>query len=117
MDEQGLARIREDLLQRRAILAGDVDHLADEVRSGSAAHMPSDLADAGQDAAVHDLSVTRMASEEDEIYHIDEALRKIEAGEYGDCEECSEPINPERLEALPHVRFCIACQQAYEQRQ
>ena len=117
MDEQLLGRIREDLLQRRGILAGDVGHLAEEIRSGASSHMPSELADAGQDAAVHDMSVSRMASEEDEIYRIDEALRKIEAGEYGDCEECDEPINPERIEALPHARFCIACQRAFERQQ
>lgn len=117
MDKQLLGRIREDLLQRRDLLAGDVGHLADEISSSAASHMPSELADAGQDAAGHDLSVSRMASEENEIYQIDEALQKIKAGEYGDCEECGEPINPERLEALPHARFCIACQQAFERQQ
>ena len=108
--------VRENLLARRRTLAGDVDHLSDEVRSGDPIHLRSELADMGQEAAVQDMSLSRIASEEDEIYLIDEALRKIEEGAYGLCEECDKPINPERLEALPHARLCIECQRVQESR-
>ena len=108
--------LREKLLERRRILAGDVGHLAEEVRSGAGAHLRSELADAGQDGAEHDFSLSRLASEEDEIYYIDEALKKIAENAYGLCEECDKPINLERLDALPHARFCIECQRTIEQR-
>jgi RNA polymerase-binding protein DksA len=111
---QYLGALREKLLARRSMLADDVGQLADEVKSGSGAPLRSELADVGQDGAEHDFSLSRMASEEDEIYYIDEALQKIHAGTYGPCEECGKPINPERLEALPHARFCIECQRTIE---
>lgn len=38
------------------------------------------------------------------------AIHRLDAGSYGICERCSRPIAPERLEFLPHVRYCVACQ-------
>lgn len=45
---------------------------------------------------------------------IDEALKRIDAGHYGDCEECGEPISEARLEARPEARQCIECKAAGE---
>ncbi|WP_391570395.1 TraR/DksA family transcriptional regulator [Pseudobythopirellula maris] len=39
------------------------------------------------------------------------ALARIEAGEYGDCAHCGEPISHERLDAVPYVSLCIGCEQ------
>jgi DnaK suppressor protein len=43
-----------------------------------------------------------------ELEEIDDALARIERGEYGICEECDQPIEIERLEALPTARLCEA---------
>ena len=43
------------------------------------------------------------------LYHIDQALEKIERGKYGQCETCSRPIGRNRLEAVPHARLCVEC--------
>ena len=37
------------------------------------------------------------------------ALDRFDGGTYGRCEDCGSPIAPERLEVLPHTRFCVAC--------
>ena len=42
---------------------------------------------------------------------IDEALDRLNAGEYGVCLSCEEPIATKRLRALPWARFCVACQE------
>ena len=42
---------------------------------------------------------------------IDEALDRLNAGEYGVCLSCEEPIAPKRLRALPWARFCVRCQE------
>ena len=44
-----------------------------------------------------------------ELREISRALTRLDAGDYGICENCSEPINPARLEALPYAARCIAC--------
>jgi DnaK suppressor protein len=40
---------------------------------------------------------------------VESALQRLERGEYGDCQECGETINPKRLEFDPTVRLCITC--------
>jgi DnaK suppressor protein len=45
---------------------------------------------------------------------IEHALRKIEEGTYGVCEECDEPISLKRLEARPEAPLCIQCKEAQE---
>jgi DnaK suppressor protein len=45
----------------------------------------------------------------EQLASIEVALGKIKAGTYGICEVCGKPIEPARLEALPHARRCMAC--------
>ena len=40
---------------------------------------------------------------------IEHALRKIDAGTYGICDHCGQPIDPARMEALPHAVLCVTC--------
>ena len=42
---------------------------------------------------------------------IEEALDRIEAGDYGVCLGCEEPIPAKRLQAVPWAKYCVACQQ------
>jgi len=48
------------------------------------------------------------------IKKIEEALRKIEEGVFGECEECNEDIELRRLEARPTATLCIACKEDQE---
>jgi DnaK suppressor protein len=43
---------------------------------------------------------------------IEEALDRIEAGDYGICHSCEEPIPAKRLEALPWAKYCVTCQES-----
>lgn len=45
---------------------------------------------------------------------IDLAIKKLEAGTFGICEECEEPISIKRLEARPEAPLCIQCKEAQE---
>jgi DnaK suppressor protein len=47
---------------------------------------------------------------------INAALAKIESGEYGQCDECGQPIDAARLQAVPTAAFCLRCQRNYEER-
>jgi RNA polymerase-binding transcription factor DksA len=48
----------------------------------------------------------------DRLAAIDEALRRVDDDSYGRCERCGQPIDPERLAALPATRTCITCASA-----
>ena len=44
-----------------------------------------------------------------ELARVEHALEKIEKGTYGLCDNCGQPIDPERLEALPQASLCMNC--------
>lgn len=50
----------------------------------------------------------------DELKQIVAALRRMDAGSYGQCEDCGEPIDERRLRALPATPFCTPCQAIHE---
>lgn len=45
----------------------------------------------------------------DQLAAVEHALHKFEEGTYGLCESCGQPIDPERLDALPRARRCMSC--------
>jgi len=55
--------------------------------------------------------------EREKLRHIDEALLKIEDGEYGICEECEEEIPIGRLKIVPFARYCVKCKADIEKQQ
>jgi RNA polymerase-binding transcription factor DksA len=71
-------------------------------------------ADAGSDAYDRDFALSLLSKEQDALYEIDEALKRIDNGNYGICEMSGKPIPQARLEALPFARFTIECQAEYE---
>jgi len=57
----------------------------------------------------------RMALEKrilDQMTDVDDALAKFEGGNYGICESCGQPIDIDRLEALPQAKLCMSCKAA-----
>ena len=52
--------------------------------------------------------------ERDTLLQIDEALRRIESGEFGECERCAEPITEARIRAFPFTTLCIDCKAELE---
>jgi len=74
-------------------------------------------ADAGSDAYDRDFALSLLAKEQDAIYEINEALKRIDSGMYGICEMSGETIFEERLEALPFTRFTVTCQERLEREQ
>jgi len=74
------------------------------------------MADQGTDAMERE-KVFLMASKEGRfLWHIDEALRRLYRSPetFGKCHQCGNEIAHERLDALPHARFCIDCKQREE---
>ena len=45
----------------------------------------------------------------DQLAAVEHALHKFEEGTYGSCENCGQPIDPARLEALPQAKLCMSC--------
>jgi RNA polymerase-binding transcription factor DksA len=101
-----LTEMREYLLNRQSDLVKD----AAEEQPAFSQHM----ADAGTDSFDRDFALSRLSSEQDAVYEIDEALTRIERGTYGVCELTGKPIERERLEAIPWTRFSAAAEKQLE---
>jgi RNA polymerase-binding protein DksA len=91
---------------------GATTHSADGGLSSYSFHM----ADQGTDAMEREKAFLFASQEGRFLWHIDEALRRLyRAPEtYGHCHSCGNLIGFERLDALPHARFCIECKQREE---
>jgi RNA polymerase-binding transcription factor DksA len=101
-----LRDLREQMLDSRRALASD----AKEEKSNYSIHM----ADAASDTYDSDWALSLLSSDQNAIYEIEEAINRIETGVYGTCEMTGQPIEPERLEAIPWTRFAMEAQQQLE---
>jgi RNA polymerase-binding transcription factor DksA len=64
-----------------------------------------DVAECATDEFDHDLALGRLSAEQDALYEVEEAIRRIENGAYGICDETGKPIEAGRLKAVPWTRF------------
>ncbi len=72
------------------------------------------MADQGSDEYQYEANIKFASTEGRYLYHIEEALARIEDGSYGKCESCSKNIGLQRLRALPYTRLCIECKEKEE---
>lgn len=101
-----LLDLREKLLHQMSGLAKES---AEEMASYSL-HM----ADSGTDNFDRDFALSLLSSDQDAIYEIEEALKRIEKNTYGVCELTGKPIPKARLEAIPWTRFTVEAQAQLE---
>lgn len=92
----------------------------DNLRTGHDAHEVSahglHQADAGSDAYDRDFALNLLSQEQDALFEIDEALKRIARGTYGTCEMSGKQIPKARLEARPFARFTVECQNEIEKK-
>jgi RNA polymerase-binding transcription factor DksA len=80
----------------------------DDQRSKLAEHTAAAESASTEEREVANALAVRTAAVVDDL---DDALARLDAGTYGACEPCGAAIPFERLEAIPHARLCVACQQ------
>jgi DnaK suppressor protein len=107
-----LEELRDTLLDQMADVAHDSLRAASE--NGGGAAFGQHMGDAGSEAYERDFALSLLSQEQDSLYEINEALRRIEMGTYGMCEKSGKPIPKERLEAIPWARYTVECQKSLE---
>jgi DnaK suppressor protein len=106
-DKEAFSEIRENLLDRRRELI-DLRRSLDE--SWQRLHEPEkELEETASKATMSRGMEQRSETIQAEIRNIDNALTKMEEGDYGRCEACRRPINLKRLRAIPWTRYCVQC--------
>jgi DnaK suppressor protein len=110
--KEKLEKFRKQLLTRR-------DSLAQDLREATASLIndESTYTDAIDQAAADvdkSFNLQLRNRERDVLWQIDEALRRIERGAFGQCEKCDESIAEARIKAFPFTTLCIDCKAELE---
>jgi RNA polymerase-binding transcription factor DksA len=110
---------KEKLLQLRDAMVDSMagvakDNLRSRAEGSEASAFGMHQADAGSDAYDRDFALSLLSQEQDALYEIDQALKRIELGTYGICEMSGKSISHARLEAIPFARFTVECQSQLE---
>ena len=107
-----LLQLRDAMVDSMAGVAKD--NLRSRAEGSEASAFGMHQADAGSDAYDRDFALSLLSQEQDALYEIDQALKRIELGTYGKCEMSGKPISHARLEAIPFARFTVECQSQLE---
>jgi DnaK suppressor protein len=117
--EAELSDVRDQLAAEAAELREEIDRAETDI----ALRLGDAVGDAGDDQAdvgakaferEHELALTHNAREL--LAQTERALARIQAGTYGACESCGEPIGKARLQAFPRATLCVQCKQREERR-
>lgn len=104
---------RERILRQLGRIEESINE-ASEDQEGSKQSYSNHLADLGTDYMEKEKNYYYASQEGHYLRSLDEALKRIERGEYGKCLECGELIGVKRLEAVPSAKLCIACKSKNE---
>jgi DnaK suppressor protein len=98
--------IKEKLLSERLELGKRIQsHLGDV----HIEYEPDDEAAQANYSITRDMSAATIERERKTFAELEDALKRIDSGDYGVCESCEEAISAARLKALPWARLCISC--------
>jgi DnaK suppressor protein len=113
MDKRRVKVFRDKLVGRRVGLVGQVQaaEMYSRERDSEATQDPADMA---ANAYTKELLVSMSDNDRQLLKLIDEALERIEGGEYGKCVRCTTVLPEKRLDALPWARHCLPCQDLQE---
>jgi len=116
-----LNEFKKIVLKKKEEILGDLQHISDDTlrksqkeASGDISGYTYHMADVASDNYDREFSLGLASSERKSIYELDDALKRIEEGAFGVCDDCKGPITKIRLKAVPSARLCIKCQQKRE---
>jgi len=115
MNETKIASFRTKLEEIRFAMVGEVqerhkspqDHLTEQV---------ADIADDAVQSYEHQLMMGLGEKEFEKLRLVEEAIEKLDEGQYGICLECEELISEERLTVIPFASHCVDCLEIIEKK-
>lgn len=107
MPEQVSGTVRAQLEEERDRLRERLSEL--EPTGDAELSFDDGFADTSQVTAERGEIDALVGSLTESLHEVEDALTKVDAGTYGDCESCGQPIAEARLEAKPAARLCITC--------
>jgi RNA polymerase-binding protein DksA len=122
LTRQQLKHFRQLLITERAKFVDEIRSIAQDASrtpreaSGDLSAYTVHMADMAADTYERELSTNLVSSEQEVLYQIDDALKHIDEGSFGTCQQCGKRITMSRLKAVPYASLCINCQRTKEQK-
>src|SRR4051812_2888108 len=122
LNKKQLSHLEKRLLEERARVIKELGHYVESFNSslqasdGDLSSYSFHMADQGTDAMEREKAFLFASQEGRYLWHVNEALRRLYRNpeNFGKCHQCGNEIAFERLDALPHARYCIDCKQREE---
>ena len=104
--KQKLAAQRNEIVRKLSNFRNESNEVETDVAQ--------DLADKAESSYTKEFLLSLSDAEREQLFLIDSALRRIDRGEFGQCQLCQKEISKKRLNALPWTSLCIECQEKSE---
>jgi len=121
--KKDLKEFKKIVLKKKEEILDELKHISDDTlrksqkeASGDISGYTYHMADVATDNYDREFSLGLASDERKFIYELDDALKRIEDGSFGICNECKSSITKIRLKAVPSARLCIKCQQKREKK-
>lgn len=109
-DEAKLAALRDELVRQRDDLRREIEeHGADPETDEVTFDGDAGFSDRSHSTEERSRVISVVRALRSNLHDVELAIAKIDAGTYGACERCGNPIGTERLEAIPWALLCIDC--------
>ena len=111
-----ILKIKEKILDEIKHISEDTLKKSQKDAAGDISGYTYHMADVASDTYDREFSLGLASNERQSLYELDDALKKMEEGTFGICEECKSLITKTRLKVVPFARFCVKCQEKKEKR-
>ncbi|MDI6605863.1 MAG: TraR/DksA family transcriptional regulator [Candidatus Omnitrophota bacterium] len=123
LTKKELSFFKKIVLKKKEEVLDEIKHISEDTlkksqkdASGDISGYTYHMADVATDTYDREFSLGLASNERKVIYELDDALKKIEEGSFGICEDCKALIAKNRLKAVPQARHCIKCQEKMEKK-
>lgn len=121
--KKDLKDFKKIVLKKKEEILDDLKHISDDTlrksqkeASGDISGYTYHMADVATDNYDREFSLGLASNERKSLYELDDALKRIEEGTFGICDDCKGGIPKIRLRAVPSARLCIKCQKKREKK-
>ena len=121
IDKKTINDFKKILIKKKEEINDQINHISSETlkksqkdASGDISGYSFHMADVATDNYDREFNLDLADNERNILYEIDAALKKVEEGTFGICEDCDKLIPKQRLKAVPYAKLCIKCQEARE---
>ncbi len=114
MDKKSLEKYRKMLSEKRQSLLEAYSknkNLGTEVGGEEAA---ADMVDMATNSYTKEFLYSLSNAERQILQSVEDALSRLDDGDFGECVECEDKMSKKRLDAIPWARYCVSCQELAE---